>query len=240
MLGGAGGRGGCRSGRSAGRAAPPAQGHHGERRARGLGRPCRHLPPPRRRVAAPPPVAIAEGPAVAAAPEERWPGQRGAARGHLSPPLPAGHGDVSPAAPQTFCRFASPLGDVKASGLPPPALHVEAVAGILERLWDARGHEAMGHRHFRAVRVVSRRKNATVWPLVTPGAYLRDGERVKMMQCEQGRTMTDQRPSPAVTAELLMSAELQPEGLPSQDLAVRDPSPDILKNGSDAIWCHML
>lgn len=123
------------------------------------------LPPPRRRVAAPPPMAIAEGAERAAAPQER---RRGGARGHLSPPLPAGHGDASPAVPQPFCRLASPLGDVKASGLPPPALHVEAVVGILKRLGDARRHAATGHRHFRAVRVVSWRKNAAPWPLASP------------------------------------------------------------------------
>lgn len=48
------------------------------------------------------------------------------------------------------------------------------------------------------------------------GAYLRGGERLKVMPSEAGCTFTDHRPSPAITAELLLHAEPQAEELLSQ------------------------
>lgn len=55
------------------------------------------------------------------------------------------------------------------------------------------------------------------------GAYLRDGEAVRVMPSEPGCALADPRPSPAITAELLVPAEPQPEELPSQESGREGP-----------------
>ncbi|RMC09245.1 hypothetical protein DUI87_14253 [Hirundo rustica rustica] len=131
---------------------------------------------------------------------------------------------------------------MKASGVRPPALHVEAAAGILKRLGHARRHEAIGQRHFRATRVVSRREKMPPRGRWRPrGAYLRHGEAVKVMPSEPGCASIDQRPSRATTAELLTAAEPQPEEFSYRNPAVSGLSSDVFQNGLGTVpWLDQM